>query len=137
MSFSDILIILEITELRKSPSNLFLSQDKTCWFVKWQLTISLTSEETEILCCSVLQEKVKLVLIKLKKSKSNRHIMREHAPFRSLALNRSSSTLKKQLPICKSVSLSFLSNELELVCSKAQMGISGPIQQQGVRYYNN
>lgn len=63
--------------------------------------------------------------------------MREHAPFHSLALNRSSSMLKKQLSICKSVSLSFLSNEHELVCSKAQMGISGPIQQQGVRYYNN
>lgn len=63
--------------------------------------------------------------------------MREHAPFHSLALNRSSSMLKKQLSICKSVSLSLLSNELELVCSKAQMGISGPIQQQGVRYYNN
>lgn len=63
--------------------------------------------------------------------------MREHAPFHSLALNRSSSMLKKQPSICKSVSLSFLSNEHELVCSKAQMGISGPIQQQGVRYYNN
>lgn len=45
--------------------------------------------------------------------------------------------LKKQLSICKSVSLSFLSNEPESVCSKAQMGISGPIQQQGVCYYNN
>lgn len=63
--------------------------------------------------------------------------MREHAPFHSQALNRSSSLLKKQLSICKSVSLSFLSNEPELVCSKAQMGISGPIQQQGVCYYNN
>lgn len=63
--------------------------------------------------------------------------MRDHAPFHSQALNRSSSMLKKQLSICKSVSLSFLSNEPELVCSKAQMGISGPIQQQGVCYYNN
>lgn len=50
--------------------------------------------------------------------------MREHAPFHSLTLNRSSSMLKKQLSICKSVSLSFLSNEHELVCSKAQMGTS-------------
>lgn len=57
--------------------------------------------------------------------------MRDHAPFHGQALNRSSSMLKKQLSIGKSVSLSFLSNEPELVCSKAQMGISGPIQQQG------
>lgn len=42
--------------------------------------------------------------------------------------------LKSNFP---SANLSFLSNEPELVCSKAQMGISGPIQQQGVCYYNN
>lgn len=63
--------------------------------------------------------------------------MREHAPFHSQALNRSFNMLKKQLSICRSASLSVLSNEPELVCSKAQMGISGPVQQQGLCYYNN